>query len=330
MGMITDLNYESSPVTNTLVIAPARDFGVDVSHFQNESGIPQFSWDQMFAEGKRFVFVKATEGLTGPHDPAMALNVQRAAAAGLLVGVYHFAHPENRPTTNGAILEASNMVVYASSAIGPGRLRPVLDLEFNAATLSATELTDWAIAFCDEIVARRGPSAAPIIYCNQSFANNEFDSRLANYDLWLRTVGSGANPVVDSPPGQGFVDATGIFNNWSFWQYSATGSSGGINPLDLNVCHSDFKPLNSFLISNAVPVAILLIGSFVNANSAFQFNFTNPPGTSFTVLVATNVAVPLSNWTTLGAVTETSSGQYQFTDPQTTNYPQRYYRVRSP
>lgn len=121
-----------------------------------------------------------------------------------------------------------------------------------------------------------------------------------------------------------------MFNNWSFWQYSSTGSSGGISPLDLNVCHSDFKPLNAFIISNAVPASIHLIGAVVNTNGAFQFNFTNTPGTSFTVLVTTNAGLPLSNWTTLGAVIETSSGQYQFTDPQTTIYPQRYYRVRTP
>lgn len=330
VATILDQSYESIPAINTLTIAPVRDFGVDVSHFQNESGVPQSSWNQMFAEGKRFVFIKATEGLTGPHDPTMAINVQRASAAGLLVGVYHFAHPENRPTTNGAILEASNMVVYAGSAIGPGRLRPVLDLEFNAATLSTTALTDWAIAFCNEIIARRGPSAAPIIYCNQTFANNEFDSRLGNYDLWLRTVGTGANPAFDDPPGVGFADPTGVFNNWSFWQYSSTGSSGGLSPLDLNVCHSEFKPLESFIITNVVPTAIQLTGVTISGGNGFQFSFTNIPGALFTVLATTNVTLPLSDWTVLGTVTEGPPGQFQFSDPQATNNPQRYYRVRWP
>ncbi len=307
-----------------------RPFGVDVSHFQNESGIPQASWDQMYAEGKRFAFIKATEGLTGPHDATMAVNVQRAAAAGLLVGVYHYAHPENRPTTNGAILEASNMVVYAGSAIGVGRLRPVLDLEGSAANLSTTALTDWVIAFCNEIIARRGPAAAPIIYVTQTFANNELDSRLANYDLWLRTVGSGANPAVDDPPGQGFADATGVFNDWSFWQYSATGSSGGISPLDLDVCHEEFKPLASYVITNVVQSPVQLSGMTVGPNGGFQFSFSNAPGALFTVLATTNVALSLSNWEVVGGVTEISPGLFQFTDPQATNHAQRFYRVRWP
>ncbi len=31
-----------------------------------------------------------------------------------------------------------------------------------------------------------------------------------------------------------------------------------------------------------------------------------------------------------GSVTEVSAGQFQFTDPQATNSPQRYYRIRWP
>jgi hypothetical protein len=65
-------------------------------------------------------------------------------------------------------------------------------------------------------------------------------------------------------------------------------------------------------------------------NGASQFGFTNTPGAVFTALAATNVALPLSNWTALTGVTEISSGQFQFTDTQATNYPHRFYRGRSP
>jgi T5SS/PEP-CTERM-associated repeat protein len=135
---------------------PPRDFGVDVSHFQGETGVSQSSWNQMFTAGKRFVFIKATEGLT-VLDAAMENNANRATAAGLRAGVYHFAHPELRPTTNGAIQEADYLLSYAGNFVGPGYLRPVLDLEFNAATLSTADLTDWVIAFANEIIAQRGP-----------------------------------------------------------------------------------------------------------------------------------------------------------------------------
>lgn len=65
------------------------------------------------------------------------------------------------------------------------------------------------------------------------------------------------------------------------------------------------------------------------ANGAFQFGFTNIPGSICNVLIATNASLPLSNWTTLGAAIEISPGQFQFTDAQATNSPQRFYRVRA-
>ena len=65
-------------------------------------------------------------------------------------------------------------------------------------------------------------------------------------------------------------------------------------------------------------------------NGAFQCSFTNQPGASFTVLASTNLALPLNNWTSLGAPIESPAGQYQFTDAQAANFTQRFYRVTSP
>jgi hypothetical protein len=62
---------------------------------------------------------------------------------------------------------------------------------------------------------------------------------------------------------------------------------------------------------------------------AFQFGFTNSVGALFGMLATTNLALPLSNWTALGGVTEVGPGQFQFTDPQATNTPSYFYRVRS-
>src|SRR5215217_9613824 len=68
----------------------ARPEGIDVSHWQGT-----INWPQVRSAGKEFAFVKATES-TNYVDPTAAGNVANARAAGLLVGVYHFA----RPTTN--------------------------------------------------------------------------------------------------------------------------------------------------------------------------------------------------------------------------------------
>lgn len=65
-------------------------------------------------------------------------------------------------------------------------------------------------------------------------------------------------------------------------------------------------------------------------NGTFQYSFTNIPDATFTALASTNLTLPLSNWTILGVVTQFASGQYQFTDFDATNHPQRFYRVSSP
>lgn len=83
-------------------------------------------------------------------------------------------------------------------------------------------------------------------------------------------------------------------------------------------------------ISVPVPTAVTLTDARRLTNGACQFCFTNSPGALFGVLAATNPALPLSNWTALGGVTEAAPGQFQFTDPQATNNPRRFYRVRAP
>ncbi len=241
-GSLTDYNtWRANFGTN------ARALGVDVSHFQGSTGISQDAWNQMAAESKAFAFIKATEGLTGPDDAAMANNVARTTSAGILNGVYHYAHPENRPTTAGAVMEADHFLNYAGANIGPGHLRPVLDIEGSSSQLTATALTDWVIAFSNEVVAMRGSSAAPIIYTTSFFTNNRFDSRIANYDLWIADQSNLNDPQAGNPS----ASDLGQFSNWSFWQY-AVGTAGGISPIDLDVVHGEYKPLSSFVIPPAM------------------------------------------------------------------------------
>ena len=63
------------------------------------------------------------------------VELTRATAAGLRAGVYHFAHPELHSTTNGAVQEADYLLGIAGNFIGPGYLRPVLDLETGSGSI---------------------------------------------------------------------------------------------------------------------------------------------------------------------------------------------------
>jgi lysozyme len=233
-------------------VEAARELGVDISHFQGETGMPQANWNQLAAEGRTFAYVKSTEGLNPPGniDPAWPTNVARAASADILSGVYHFARPDNRPTTTGAVQEADFFVATAGSAITPGHLRPVIDLE-RGNTLSTAALTDWMLAFVAEVVAKKGPSAEPIVYTTSGYALGELDNRVADLDLWIRA------DFGDPQMGQPFT--TGVFNNWTIWQYNV-GPAGGVNPIDQDVVHTEVKPLSALLIVPEPSTMMLSIG----------------------------------------------------------------------
>ncbi|MBC8096288.1 MAG: hypothetical protein H7Y43_10785 [Akkermansiaceae bacterium] len=80
------------------------------------------------------------------------------------------------------------------------------------------------------------------------------------------------------------------------------------------------------------PVAPTMTGVTRLTNGAVRFGFTNVTGAGFSVFGTTNVALPFNQWSNLGPAVESpaGSGQFQFTDPQATNHPRRFYRVRMP
>src|SRR5262249_3350246 len=65
------------------------------------------------------------------------------------------------------------------------------------------------------------------------------------------------------------------------------------------------------------------------SNNPLQLAFTNSTGATFAMLTCTNLSLPASNWTILGAATEIGPGQFHFTDMTATNG-QRFYQARSP
>jgi hypothetical protein len=93
----------------------------------------------------------------------------------------------------------------------------------------------------------------------------------------------------------------------------------------------DWGPI--FMADNVVatlaPPPIVLTGLSVPPGGGFQFFFAGTPGASFAVLAAVDPTLPLTNWTTLGNVTEIAAGQFQFVDTQTPSAGRRFYRVRS-
>jgi len=121
--------------------------------------------------------------------------------------------------------------------------------------------------------------------------------------------------------------------------YSFTGGSDGADPQsDLvlsgntlyGTANSGGASGNGTVFSFTLPSSILLTNLSKVPGGSFQFSFLHTSGSTNTVFATTNVGLAFSNWTPVGTATEVSPGHFQFADPQATNRPQRFYRVRSP
>ncbi|MEP7379537.1 MAG: glycoside hydrolase family 25 protein [Chloroflexota bacterium] len=184
--------------------------GIDVSHWQGT-----IRWAEVVADGVDFAIAKATEGRLY-QDDQYARNKEKADGLGLPFTAYHFASPDK--TANDAVLEAHNFVDTAN--LGPGNLRPVLDLEKNGG-LGVRKLRNWVKAWLAEVEARVG--AKPIIYTSPSFWHDKMgNSRwFANngYALWVAHWHV-AKPRVPANNWAG--------HGWTIWQYDNCGSVAGI------------------------------------------------------------------------------------------------------
>ena len=214
---------------------PVYTEGIDVSHWQNT-----IDWAQVAASGKRFAYMKASEG-TSLVDDRYVFNRAQAKAYGMLVGAYHFARPGRTP--GDAIAEADYFL--AMSQVEAGDLLPVLDLEVNGG-LSPVELQEWTKSYLARIYERTG--ARGVIYSSPTFWRNSMADTTwfgANgyRTLWVAHWISGPAPSV---PG-GNWGGTG----WTFWQYTSSGSVPGISGrVDLNRFNgTDFT---SVLLMNGV------------------------------------------------------------------------------
>ncbi|MDW8309309.1 MAG: hypothetical protein RMK20_08040 [Verrucomicrobiales bacterium] len=76
----------------------------------------------------------------------------------------------------------------------------------------------------------------------------------------------------------------------------------------------------------AAPVLTLLTDVTMLENGACQFHFTNVTAQGLRVYASTNLA----DWMPLGTAARVAPGRYQFTDPDATNYPRRFYQLRAP
>jgi lysozyme len=218
-------------VTSTLL-------GPDLASYQHPNGAT-IDWKRVAASGQAFAIIKGTELYTGSDgrpqlykNPYLGADLQGAEAAGMVVGSYAFAHPENDPRVQ------ADDFAQAVGALPSGSLPPVLDLEVSGG-LSVPQLIAWTHAFLDRLAADTG--IIPMIYTGPSFWNSALGgtTEFSGYPLWQATYTSAA-----APP------AFGGWSTYTLWQYTDAASVPGISG---TVDQSRFRGSRGALTSVAQP-----------------------------------------------------------------------------
>jgi GH25 family lysozyme M1 (1,4-beta-N-acetylmuramidase) len=197
--------------------------GIDVSSHQGN-----VNWSYWWGQGKRFAYVKATEG-TSYRNPYFAQQYNGSYNIGMIRGAYHFALPNSSSGATQANYFASNGGGWSRD----GKTLPgALDIEYNpygATCYGKTQagMVSWIRDFLTTYKSRTGRDA--VIY--------------TNLDWWTRCTGNttafaSTNPLwvarYSSSPGT----LPGGWPFYTFWQWTSS-------PIDQNRFNGDYSRLQA-------------------------------------------------------------------------------------
>lgn len=196
--------------------------GIDVSKYQGK-----IDFEKVKAAGIRYVFVRATEGITY-QDAFFKQNLQEAREAGLVIGAYHFYETDDDPVS-----QLNNFTSLVS--LQAGDLPPVVDIE-KLHDKDQVDLTENIQTYLNGL--ERHYKTKPIIYSGKNFAN-KYITTFSDYPLWLAEYQS-LYPTL--PQG---------WDKWTFWQYSQTGKVDGISgDVDINRFNGEENNFKEILIKS--------------------------------------------------------------------------------
>lgn len=131
------------------------------------------------------------------------------------------------------------------------------------------------------------------------------------------------NPPFAPTSDQSWLTISGASNGVVSFSFTANTSTTN------RIAHISLLGKLITITQRVVVVPPMLTGPKILTNGAFQFSFTNNSNGAFSILTTTNLSLPLSNWTVLGAPSNVTPTLFQYTAGPT-NDVKRYYTVRSP
>lgn len=199
--------------------------GIDISHYQDRIDWERLRNANVQRVPLRFVFVKATEGVS-MIDENFSDNFYQARQNDLIRGAYHFFVPD-------ADARKQARFFLKQVHLEEGDLPPVLDVE-KVGRLSSEQLRK-AVRIWLEIVEEHY-GVKPILYTGASFKKKYLNDSIFNqYPYWI------AHYYVEKPTYEG---------SWKFWQYTDFGKIDGIQGnVDCNIFNGSLQDLRKMTIS---------------------------------------------------------------------------------
>ena len=243
----------SGAVARQATAATSYALGTDIASYQHPNGA-LISWPSVAASGQSFTVVKATESTTYTN-PYVMRDVAGARAAGLIVGVYHFAHPDVSATLQ------ADYFARQVNGIGGTLLPPALDLETTGG-LSSSALITWTSTFLTRVHQDTG--RIPMIYSGPSFWSTYLagSKAFSQYPLWEAHWTTAAQPL-----------PVGGWPTWTLWQYSdgTYGSPAAVPGIPAKVDRDRFAGTKAQLATLASSSRPGIQAPFTGTATAAQF-----------------------------------------------------------
>ena len=162
------------------------------------------------AAGLGAVYFRATSGCGDPLN-GLAAAAQAARTAGLKVGFFHFMTAENE---RQARTQARRFLAAVRDL--PTDLRPALQYGITSGQ-NAQTANRLALAYLETVEYASG--IAPMLYTDVAAADRIWNNAIASrYPLWVIDTAGADRPAASEA----------LWNGWTGWQYTSTGTISGI------------------------------------------------------------------------------------------------------
>jgi len=151
----------------------------------------------------------------------------------------------------------------------------------------------------------------------------DFTASPNSVSLWINPPPSTFNSTTE--PATGSISANTGTDGFSIDRFNMRQNTASSVPAEMQWDELRFSSGWAGVTPIPSPVTISLADVRMLGSGAFQLAYTNGTGRNYSVFASTN----LVNWSSVGAAIQIAPGLYKFTDTAATNWPRRFYQLRS-